>query len=107
MLSFFVELHHHRSLLAIQDMWSSASASSCSGSRQSSLVLFSDQVTLEFSKSAEDMEDKPSTRRDSIYRLRQASESDSAFLQLHKQLNEMLQRASQVIQTPDFAAKVI
>ena len=56
-VSFIVEILGNSELFACQDFGSATSSSPSSGSTQSCLRPFPDQVSLKFSKSAEDMKD--------------------------------------------------
>jgi hypothetical protein len=59
-----------------------------------------DQLFLELSKRAEDVEDQPSARGRRVERLDEADKSNAAFLEVADNVDEMPKTAPKTIQTP-------
>lgn len=71
------------------------------GGLKASHRAFSNQVPLKLSKRSEDLEDQPAPRGRGVNRLLQAPEPNSSILESLDCLDQVLERPSQAIQSPD------
>lgn len=72
-----------------------------SGSCEAGHGPLADQFPLELGKGAEDVEDQPPSRGGGVHLFGEAQEGDLAVFQLADDVDEVLQRSAEAVESPD------